>query len=145
MDQQARRWLLVASIVGALAVVLGAFGAHGVPHYLEGQGFEGENLAKRLADFETAARYHMYAAFFLVAAALVADRQPTCKALLLACWSMLVGMLLFSGSVYAVALVPDDLRGTFGAIAPFGGTLMIVAWASLAVAARRKSTQSTQK
>lgn len=141
MNSQARRWLFIASVTGALAVVLGAFGAHGVPHYLEGQGFEGENLAKRLADFEAAARYHTYAALFLVGAALVADRRESCKALTIACWSMLVGMLLFSGSVYAVALVPDNLRGTFGAIAPFGGTLMIVAWVTLAVAALRKPAE----
>ncbi|WP_425395509.1 DUF423 domain-containing protein [Aeoliella sp.] len=144
MSPHARRWLFVAAIIGALAVVLGAFGAHGVPHYLEGRGFEGDNLAKRLADFETAARYHMYTALFLVAAALVADRQQACKALKLAYWGMLLGAVLFCGSVYAVALVPDDLRGTFGAIAPFGGILMIVGWVALAIAARDHSTQNTQ-
>ena len=140
LSSSARRWLMVAAAVGALAVVLGAFGAHGVPSYLEKQGFAPESVAKRLADFQTAARYHMFAALFLVAVAVVFD-QLSSTARLVACWTMVIGGLLFCGSVYGVALVPDTLRPTFGAVAPFGGSLMIAGWVALAIAARPRSSE----
>ncbi|QDU58098.1 DUF423 domain-containing protein [Aeoliella mucimassa] len=135
MSDLSRRWLTVAAGIGALAVVLGAFGAHGVPSYLEQQGFSADAVAKRLADFQTAARYHMFGALFLMGVS-IAYGQLTSTARVVACWTMIAGLVLFCGAVYAVALVPDELRGTFGAIAPFGGTLMIAGWVALGVAAR---------
>ncbi|WP_442483211.1 DUF423 domain-containing protein [Aeoliella sp. SH292] len=135
MNTSAKFWLVVACVAGALGVVLGAFGAHGVPSFLEDQGYDAATVASRLEEFETAARYHLYGALFLLGVALVADRVPG-RATTIAGWTMLAGMLVFCGAVYAVALVPPNLRSTFGMMAPIGGTLMIAGWVSLAFAAR---------
>ncbi len=137
MTKPAKRWLLVAAITGALSVVIGAFGAHAVPNYLESRAFDEVAIANRLDDFHTAARYHTYAALFLVGLALVMDRLTT-RAIAVAAWCMLIGVIVFSGAVYAVALVPDDMRRTFGMLAPIGGSLMIAAWVALAVGTLRK-------
>jgi uncharacterized membrane protein YgdD (TMEM256/DUF423 family) len=138
MNPSAKFWLVVACVAGALGVVLGAFGAHGVPSFLEDQGYDAPAVASRLGEFETAARYHLFGALFLVGVALLADRVR-CRATTVAGSCMLAGMLVFCGAVYAVALVPPDLRSTFGMMAPIGGTLMIVAWISLAFTARGES------
>lgn len=137
MARDARRWLLVAAVTGTLAVVLGAFGAHGVPSYLESCGFDASAVADRLHDFNTAARYHMYGALFLLGVVLFIDRNAS-RSLTAAAWCMLAGIVVFSGAVYAVALVPDEQRGMFGVLAPIGGSLMIAAWVALAVGAMGK-------
>ncbi len=133
----AQRWLIVAAVTGALAVVLGAFGAHAVPSYLQSRGFDAEAIADRSDDFHIAARYHTYGALFLVGVAIVLDRQ-TNRALVVAAWCMLLGIVVFSGAVYAVALVPIEARSTFGMMAPIGGSLMIAAWVALAIGAVSK-------
>ncbi|MGI9458053.1 MAG: DUF423 domain-containing protein, partial [Aeoliella sp.] len=66
MRKLSRRWIAFASVLGALAVVFGAFGAHGVPSYLEGRSYDDAAIAERLGDFETAAQYQMYGALFLL-------------------------------------------------------------------------------
>ena len=134
MTREARRWLLVAAVTGALAVVLGAFGAHGVPTYLKSCGLDAPAIADRLHDFNTAARYHMYGALFLFGSAILIDRS-TARSPTVAAWCMLMGIVVFSGAVYAVALVPDEQRATFGMLAPIGGSLMIAAWVALAIGA----------
>ena len=138
MNTQACCWLRTASIVGALAIALGAFGAHGVPSYLAGQGFEPEAIAKRLVNFETGARYQMFGALFLFGLGLAIDRQPS-RAWQVAGWSMLLGLFIFCGALYGVALAPDTLRGTFGRFAPIGGLLQIIAWVAAAVGASFKT------
>jgi uncharacterized membrane protein YgdD (TMEM256/DUF423 family) len=134
MNKTPQRWLFNAAVIGALATIFGAFGAHAVPGYLESRAFDAASTTERLEDFETAARYHMYGALFLLGVAIVMHQAAT-RALSVAAWCMLLGMAVFCGAVYAVALVPEELRGTFGMLAPIGGTLMIAAWVALAVAA----------
>jgi uncharacterized membrane protein YgdD (TMEM256/DUF423 family) len=134
MNPLATRWLVVAGVLGALSVVLGAFAAHALPDYLQSQGHAGADLEGRLANFETAARYQTYASLFLLAMAMVLDRQPR-MAWRAACWLMLLGTIVFAGAVYGVALAPVDWRRVFGPIAPLGGTGMILAWAAVAVGA----------
>jgi len=75
----------------------------------------------------------MYGALFLLGIGLAMDRLPG-RALSFAAWAMLLGVVLFGVSLYAVALVPDTLRGTFGRIAPLGGSLMIAAWIAKKIA-----------
>lgn len=136
MSRLCEVWLLCAAVVGGLAVVLGAFGAHGVPSYLQQQGYDSAAVAIRLANFETAARYQTYAALFLLGLALAIDRKPL-QIWNIAGWAMLAGALLFSGILYTVALVPDELRGTFARFAPIGGGLMIAGWLALGIGALR--------
>ncbi|MGI9457651.1 MAG: DUF423 domain-containing protein, partial [Aeoliella sp.] len=76
-------------------------------------------------------------ALFLLGMGLVIDRQPT-RTFHIAAWAMLLGVVIFSGALYAVALVSDERRGTFGLFAPIGGASMIVAWVAAAVGAITK-------
>lgn len=113
-------WLRLGAILGGLAVAGGAFAAHGLEKQLDERG---------LALFETAARYQMYHALALVAVGLLAGAGRSGRASDVAGWCFLLGVLLFSGSLYALAL--SGVRG-LGAITPIGGVLFLVGWAALA-------------
>lgn len=132
-------WLVLGGVLGGLAVVTGAFAAHGLPDYLQVL-YEGEvrqvqddevpAWKKYLADFQTAAEYQMYHALALVALGLMSS--PKCRrARNLAAWSFLLGTALFSGSLYTLVLTKQRW---LGAITPIGGVLFIVGWFSLAYA-----------
>jgi len=128
-------WLRVGAILGFLSVALGAFGAHG----LRGKYpiAESDSFAKRmenqrlLENFETAARYNMYHALALAAVGLLAVSRGPSLALNVAGWAFLLGMLLFSGSLYTLALTGQRW---LGAVTPFGGVAFLVGWIALAVA-----------
>jgi uncharacterized membrane protein YgdD (TMEM256/DUF423 family) len=116
-----RVFALLGAVNAFLAVAAGAFGAHGLKKRLE---------PDLLAVFETGARYHMYHALGLFAAAwLVSRGAPGAAA---GGWSMLAGIVLFSGSLYVMAL--SGARG-LGAVTPLGGLGFLVGWALLAWAA----------
>jgi uncharacterized membrane protein YgdD (TMEM256/DUF423 family) len=123
-------WLFVGVILCLGSVALGAFGAHGLKSNLEAQGLSDYELDRKLANWETAARYQMYHGLALLAVGLLAARQ--CGwAINLAGTTMTVGTLIFSGCLYALVLSGFD---KLGAIVPIGGSLMIVGWICLAVA-----------
>jgi uncharacterized membrane protein YgdD (TMEM256/DUF423 family) len=107
-----------------LAVAAGAFGAHALRVRLP---------ADLLGIFETAARYQMYHALGLIAVAWAASRWPGALPQW-AGWLFVAGTVLFSGSLYALAL--SGVRW-LGAITPLGGVAFLVGWACLALAARR--------
>jgi uncharacterized membrane protein YgdD (TMEM256/DUF423 family) len=116
-------WIRLGAILGGLGVIAGAFGAHGLK----------ESMNERsLEVFETAARYQMYHALALLAVGLLALHGRSGASLTLAGWSFLVGTLIFSGTLYALAL--SGIRW-LGAITPIGGVALIVGWFALAVAA----------
>lgn len=117
-------WLLLAAINGFLAVAAGAFGAHGLQGRLD---------AHALSLFETAARYHMAHALAMGLAAL-AGRGGANAAAAAAAALFLVGILLFSGSLYALALT--GARG-LAFVTPFGGIAFLAGWAALALAASK--------
>ena len=117
-------WLRIGAIWGFLAVSMGAFGAHGLKDRLAAIGF-GEN-------FHTAAQYHMYHALALVAVGVLGMVSRSGTALSIAGWSFLVGSLIFSGSLYILSLT--GLKW-LGAITPIGGSLLLVGWVALAIAA----------
>jgi len=117
-------WLAVAAINGALAVAAGAFAAHGLQGRLD---------AHALQIFETAARYHMYHAL-AIGLASVAIRDAAAGAAATACAFFLGGILLFSGSLYLLALT--GARG-LAFVTPFGGLGFIIGWCALALAAAR--------
>ena len=119
-----QRWFILGSSLAALGVALGAFGAHGLKARV------GPEL---LATWETAARYHLVHALALIATAWAASRWPG-PAVSAAGWLFLAGVLLFSGSLYALVLTNTR---ALGAITPLGGLCLIAGWLALALAAWR--------
>lgn len=120
-----RYFIVLGSGFGALAVALGAFGAHSL------QGRIGSDL---LETFEIGVRYHFYHALALFVAAMVVARWPNSLLPVIAGWLFVLGILVFSGSLYVLALT--GVRW-LGAVTPIGGVAFIVAWLCLAVAAWR--------
>jgi len=116
---------LGASLAG-LAVAAGAFGAHALRARLA----PGDLLV-----FETGARYQMYHGLALIAAGWVAERWPGPLASA-AGWCFVAGIVLFSGSLYALTL--SGVRA-LGAITPIGGLCFLAGWACLAMAAVRSA------
>ena len=117
-----RTFLLLGAIFGFLGVGLGAFGAHGL------RGRLGPDM---LAVFETGVRYHMYHALALIATSLLMARMSGWL-IQAAGWCFVAGILLFSGSLYALALSGVTV---LGAITPLGGLAFLAGWACLAIAA----------
>ncbi|WKN33652.1 DUF423 domain-containing protein [Porifericola rhodea] len=111
--------LLSASAFGALSVMIGAFGAHALRASLE--------ASNRLDTFETAVKYQFYHTLALLVIGLLMYRIQD-KLLDYAGLSMIVGILIFSGSLYILCL--SGLRW-LGAITPIGGLLMIIGWVLL--------------
>lgn len=123
-------WVQVGAAWGFLAVAMGAFGAHGLKDRLTKLG--------QAANFQTAAQYQMYCALALLAVGLLVLTSRSGTAVSLAGWGLLLGSMIFSGSLYVLALT--GLRW-LGAITPFGGVAMLVGWAALAVAAGTQATR----
>jgi len=119
-----RLFVIVAAASGFIAVAAGAFGAHALKARLS---------PDMLAVFETGARYQMFHALALLAVAWVAARWPS-RAAGASGWCFVAGTVLFSGSLYLLALT--GARG-LGAITPFGGVLFLAGWLLLGVAAWR--------
>ena len=117
-------WLAIAAINGMISVAAGAFGVHGLEERL---------TPEMLANFETGARYHMYhaLAMLLTAAAAPHISAGTGRA---ACVSFLVGIMLFSGSLYVLSITGVK---QLGMITPLGGVAFLIGWALLAWAALR--------
>jgi uncharacterized membrane protein YgdD (TMEM256/DUF423 family) len=113
-----RTFWVLGCVFGFLGVAAGAFGAHAL---------RGRVPPELLAVFETAARYQMYHALALLAASRAAGR-PCGR---LAGWMFAAGILVFSGSLYALALT--GVRW-LGAVTPFGGVAFLVGWCALAKA-----------
>jgi uncharacterized membrane protein YgdD (TMEM256/DUF423 family) len=117
-----KRWLVVAALLGGLAVVMGAFAAHGLRPILS---------ERMLATFETGARYQMYHALAIGLAAF-AMRGRAARLANIAAALFLTGVLLFSGSLYLLAFTGMT---SLGMITPIGGLSFIAGWAALALAA----------
>lgn len=121
------RWILAAGAAFALIAVLsGAFAAHGLKATLD---------AQQLALFETGARYQMYHALALLLVGVIATvPQISGRPLQLAAFAFILGIVLFSGSLYLLAL--SGIRW-LGAITPLGGISFLLGWLALIVAALR--------
>lgn len=133
-------WIRCGAVLGGMAVVFGAFAAHGLEDHLlalyggKSKEILGESIPaarKHLGDFKTAAEYQMYHSLALIALGLL----PHCgkrRTAAIAGWSFLVGILLFSGSLYLLVLTGVT---KLGMITPIGGTLFIVGWVAMAISA----------
>lgn len=121
-----QNWIAVAAVSAFIAVAAGAFGAHGLKARL------GADL---LEVFETGARYHLFHALGLGLVGLLGVARPGTPVNGPA-WALLVGTVVFSGSLYLLALTGQRW---LGAITPIGGTAFLVGWAWLAWVASRVS------
>ncbi len=119
-----RTFLALGALSAAISVAAGAFGAHALKARL---------APDLLAIFETGARYQTYHAIGIALAAWAAARFPGAAASW-AGWLFVAGTILFSGSLYALAL--SGVRA-LGAVTPFGGVAFIAGWIALALAALR--------
>ena len=115
-----RTFLLIGAVLGFLGVTIGAFGAHGLRSRLS---------PDMLAVFEIGVRYQMYHVFALLIIAAVIGHAGQTRLLTAAGWCFIAGILIFSGSLYALALTGTT---TFGAITPIGGLGFLIGWACLA-------------
>jgi len=113
-----RLFFLVGSISALIAVVLGAFGAHGL---------KGRLTTEMLNAFEVGVRYQMYHALALLAAAWALSRWPRAE-VTVAGWLFVAGTIIFSGSLYLLSLT--GVRW-IGAITPIGGVAFLLGWLSL--------------
>jgi uncharacterized membrane protein YgdD (TMEM256/DUF423 family) len=116
-------WPVIGAINGALAVALGAFGAHGLKTLVA----EGHMTAETLDTFEVAVRYQMYHALALVALGVLVRRNDSAGKL--AGCAFLVGIVVFSGMLYAYVFTGSKV---FAMIVPIGGLSFIVGWVALA-------------
>ncbi|HEY9725563.1 MAG TPA: DUF423 domain-containing protein [Chroococcales cyanobacterium] len=119
-----RIFMAIASILAGLAVAGGAFASHALK----------EKLTERALEiFETGTRYQMYHSLALLLVAVLLSRAEASQTLLISSGSaFLVGIALFSGSLYALSL--SGIKW-LGAIAPLGGAAFLVGWSCLAIAA----------
>jgi uncharacterized membrane protein YgdD (TMEM256/DUF423 family) len=118
-------FLQTAALLGALAVVIGAFGAHGLKKLLPP-----ETVTETITTFETGVRYQFYHVFALLAVAILFGSFSG-KYLQYAGICFIIGIILFSGSLYAITALQATktvgLRG-IGAITPIGGVFFILGW-----------------
>ena len=121
----ARLFLLLAAFAGFTSVALGAFAAHGLRQQLS---------PEYLAVFQTGVQYQQLHTLALLAVALLLQRQAN-RLLTLSGAFFVAGMLLFSGSLYALTLTGI---GKLGIITPFGGVAFMLGWLLLGVAAWRQ-------
>lgn len=119
-----RRYIRIGSLSMAVAVALGAFGAHILETHL---------TPERMATWETAVQYHMIHAVALIIIALFADKLQELKKVLWSLRLLWAGTLIFSGSLYILCL---SGIGVLGAITPIGGVAFILGWIMLFLAAR---------
>lgn len=109
-----------AACSGALAVIIGAFGAHGL------QDFLAQN--NRLETYETAVKYQFYHTAFLLFLGLYMNQNDNHQYLQLAVWATIFGIIVFSGSLYALCATNIKI---LGAITPIGGVGFIIGWVAL--------------
>lgn len=121
-----KKFIAIAALLGALSVGLGAFGAHGLKKILD---------ANQLATFETAVRYQFYHTLALLAVGILFQQYANNRML----WAgrlFLIGILVFSGSLYLLCLLPQF--SWLGAITPIGGASFIVGWLCLLAGVMKK-------
>lgn len=116
----AKLFITLGSLSGMLAVILGAFGAHALKGRLD-------DYARGV--YETAVQYHFYHSLALLAVGIIALGHPQTALLRSSGWLFLVGIVVFSGSLYLLSV--SGLRW-LGAITPLGGLAFIAGWACLA-------------
>lgn len=119
--------MFTGALLTALAIMMGAFGAHALKGYLS---------EEMLSVYKTAFEYHMYHALGMLLVGLLLKQYPTAT---LITWSgsmMIVGILLFCGSLYILSITGSRW---LGAVTPFGGVAFVIAWLLLAIGLWRQT------
>lgn len=129
LNLNGNRWIIVGSISAAIAVGLGAFGAHGLETWLN-DNFP-ENAGERLANWKTSATYQIYHSLGMIFVGVLTNFSSRKKLLNAAGILMMAGILLFSGMLYAWVLTDNR---TMVMIVPLGGLSFILGWITLAIA-----------
>ena len=119
--------IAIGALFAGLSVAIGAFAAHGLKKVLDG---------KALAWIDTGAEYQMYHALGMLALGFALKHWPKWTALKMAASSFVIGILLFSGSLYVMAATQIT---ALGIITPFGGLSFLVGWGLLVMAALRQA------
>ena len=118
-------FIVIGCVLAAMGVIMGAFGAHGLESHLS---------ADKLEIYETAVDYHFYHALGLIVLGTVTKTTESSPLMIWSGSSMLAGIVLFSGSLYLLALTG---LSWLGILTPFGGTAFIIAWLLFAIGIRR--------
>jgi uncharacterized membrane protein YgdD (TMEM256/DUF423 family) len=116
-------FILLGGLNAFIAVALGAFGAHGL---------EGKLSERMLEVWKTGVTYHMFHAMGLILIGLLVSKFPSASSFTTAGWVMLVGIILFSGSLYALSTTGIKV---FGPITPIGGLAFLIAWVFVMIGA----------
>lgn len=124
----ARSFLAAGALFGLLSVALGAFAAHGLQSSLS---------ADLLNVFHTGVQYQMYHALALLFTGLLVQRAPS-RSATVAGWLFIIGIVLFSGSLYVLALTQVT---AFGIVTPLGGLAFLAGWFALFMAALSAKSQ----
>ncbi|MBP6162849.1 MAG: DUF423 domain-containing protein [Aliarcobacter sp.] len=116
LNNKIKIFLAIAAFMMALAISLGAFGAHALKSILD------ESMLKV---YNTGVQYHFYNTLGLFIATFIYALKPNSKRIFISLWLILIGMIIFSFSLYLLAILNMPI---LGAITPIGGSLLIVAW-----------------
>ncbi|RXK01280.1 DUF423 domain-containing protein [Arcobacter sp. CECT 8986] len=125
-NNNVKKFLAIASFMMALAISLGAFGAHGLKSIVE---------PSMLTVYHTGVEYQFYNTLGLFATSFMIYLKPNSKKLVVASWLILIGMVIFSFSLYLLVVLNMPI---LGAITPIGGTLLIIAWILVALSIYKK-------
>lgn len=126
-----KTFLVIGSLLAGLAVILGAFGAHGLKKIV---------APETITTFQTGVQYQMYHAFALLITGILFERFAS-SYLSYAGWAFLIGTILFSGSLYALTAIKATNQvgmNGIGIITPFGGLFFIAGWILLLIGLLRK-------
>lgn len=118
-------WVRSGSLLMFLGVALGAFGAHGLKGVLSAEG---------RPVYQTAVLYHLLHGLALLAVGWMATVKPNAPLVRQAGWAFVIGILLFSGSLYVLSLTGIK---KLGIVTPFGGLAFLIGWLFLALSATR--------
>lgn len=116
LQNNSKKFFAIASLLMALAIALGAFGAHGLKSIVS---------VDMLKVYNTGVEYHFYNTLGLFALSIFLNFKENSKKLIVACWLIVVGTLIFSVSLYLLVILNMPI---LGAITPIGGTLLIISW-----------------
>ena len=132
---QPHQALMVGSVIAGLSVVTGAFGAHWLKTELPRRGLAETEQRQQLDNWDVAVRYQMYHALALIAIGLMNQGSSNSLPLRIASVLFVIGILIFSGSLYVLVLSGMKI---LGAIVPIGGIAMIAGWIAFAIGAAKR-------
>ena len=132
--------IILAAVLAAIGVAVGAFGAHALPSHLEERGFDEAAIVKHEANLNTGVRYHMYHALAILAVGILQLQMGT-RVGTAASFAFLLGIALFSGGLYVWSLTAYRVAVM---VVPIGGVCFILGWILFAISiARSKPTSAS--